>query len=169
MQEDWLDAENQEEVDEFEEAVVERYLTFKIADDSFAVSILGVQEIIGMEKISKVPNMPDFVLGVINLRGQIVPVISLRRRFRIEDADENQRSCTLIVKQNEMALGLIVDEVNDVIQIPADTILEPKGSKVDNERKFILGFARVSGDLKIILDLDKLLRQNEWQLLREAG
>ena len=112
---DWLDDENGDE--EFEETVEEKYLSFKVGSDCFVIAILGVQEIIGVLKMTLVPDLPEYVLGVINLRGQIVPIISMRKRFHLQDRAFTERTCTVVVKRDDLVLGLIVDEVSDVVQI----------------------------------------------------
>ncbi len=167
MREDWLDDDGGDE--EFEEAIEEKYLSFRIGSDQFVVSILGVQEIIGVLKMTFVPDLPSFVLGVVNLRGQVVPVISMRRRFELEDRAFDERTCLVVVRKDELVLGLIVDEVSDVVQIKAEEIQTPHGLKSDSERRFIVGFAKTADSIKVVLDLDKMLKENEWQRLQAVS
>ncbi len=133
---------------------------FKIGEEEFAVDILRVQEIIKMIMMTKVPNTPDYVKGVINLRGRIIPVIDLRRRLGLKEKEPDQDSRIIVVEISENTIGFIVDEVSEVLRIP-QSIIEPPPSMVgDVNANFITAVAKLENRLLILLDLEKIL-ENE--------
>ncbi len=130
---------------------------FKIGEEEFAVDILKVQEIIKMIMMTKVPNTPEFVKGVINLRGRIIPVIDLRRRLGLKEKETDQDSRIIVVEIEENTIGFIVDEVSEVLRIP-QSIIEPPPSMVgDVNANFITAVAKLENRLLILLDLEKIL------------
>lgn len=145
-----------------------KYLTFSLGQESYGIEILKVREIIRLPDITPVPQMPDFVKGVINLRGKVIPVLDLRIKFRFATADFNERTCLIVVAvklpSNENALvGLIVDVVEEVINIHAQDIeAAPNfGAKLDTD--YILGMAKVKGAVKTILDIDGVITADTLQ------
>jgi purine-binding chemotaxis protein CheW len=142
------------------QAVGGKYLTFLLDREDYGVAILKVREIIGLMDITKVPQTPDFVEGVINLRGKVIPVIDLRTKFGLARTEYNDQTCIIVVDVGAM-MGIIVDTVNEVHDIPAANI-EPAprfGSAVDTS--FILGMGKVKDDVKILLDIDRVLTSEE--------
>jgi purine-binding chemotaxis protein CheW len=142
-------------------AVGGKYLTFLLDREDYGVEILKVREIIGLMDITKVPQTPGFVEGVINLRGKVIPVIDLRTKFGLARAEYNDQTCIIVVDVGTM-MGIIVDTVNEVHDIPAASI-EPAprfGSAVDTS--FILGMGKVKDDVKILLDIDRVLTSEEF-------
>jgi purine-binding chemotaxis protein CheW len=142
------------------QAVGGKYLTFLLDREDYGVAILKVREIIGLMDITKVPQTPDFVEGVINLRGKVIPVIDLRTKFGLARTEYNDQTCIIVVDVGAM-MGIIVDTVNEVHDIPAVNI-EPAprfGSAVDTS--FILGMGKVKDDVKILLDIDRVLTSEE--------
>ena len=141
-------------------AVGGKYLTFLLDREDYGVEILKVREIIGLMDITKVPQTPDFVEGVINLRGKVIPVIDLRTKFGLARAEYNDQTCIIVVDVGTM-MGIIVDTVNEVHDIPTASI-EPAprfGSAVDTS--YILGKGKVKDDVKILLDIDRVLTNEE--------
>ena len=137
-----------------------KYLTFLLDREDYGVEILKVREIIGLMDITKVPQTPAFVEGVINLRGKVIPVIDLRTKFGLSRAEYNDQTCIIVVDVGTM-VGIIVDTVNEVHDIPAASI-EPApafGHAVDTS--FILGMGKVKDDVKILLDIDRVLSSTE--------
>jgi purine-binding chemotaxis protein CheW len=167
MQEQTPPASREREGDE-----QDQYLTFRLRDETFAMAILGVKEIIEFGTLTPVPMMPECVRGVINLRGRVVPVIDLAVRFGREQTVPNRRTCVVIVEvgtHERQDLGVIVDAVNQVIEIPANDI-EPApgfGSKVRAE--FIAGMGKLNGDFVIILDMAKVLSPEDLAGLMPAS
>ncbi|MBI4658180.1 MAG: purine-binding chemotaxis protein CheW [Verrucomicrobia bacterium] len=139
-----------------------KYLTFSIGQESYGIEILKVREIIRLPEITLVPQMPDYVKGVINLRGKVIPVIDLRVKFQFPKAEFNERTCLIVVSVKLAAIenalvGLIVDVVEEVININAQDI-EPApdfGTKLDTE--YILGMAMIKGAVKTILDIGQVV------------
>jgi len=140
-----------------ENTLEDRYLTFKTGDEQYAFGIEYVTEIIGIQNITPVPNIKPFIKGIINLRGIIYPVICVRKRFNIPEIPYNDRTCIIIVNVNNNGIGLIVDEVAEVIKILPEQISPPPQTNKGSHSKFIKGIGRVGENLKIILDIKKLL------------
>ncbi len=137
-----------------------KYLTFLLDDEEYGLEILKVREIIGIMDITKVPRTPAFVEGVINLRGKVIPVIDLRSKFGLKRAEYNDQTCIIVVDVG-LLMGIIVDTVNEVHDIPSASI-EPAprfGAAVDTS--FILGMGKIKDDVKILLDIDRVLTSDE--------
>lgn len=143
----------------------DKYLTFILADEEYGLEILKVREIIGILKITSVPKIPDYVKGVINLRGVIIPVIDLRLKFGIAEAEYTQETCIIVVnveiKKKEVLMGIIVDTVNEVLDISADNVEEAPSFGGSVETEYILGMGKVKNSVKILLDIDKVLSSKE--------
>jgi len=145
-----------------------KYLTFRLDNEEYGVEILKVREIIGLMDITKVPQTPDFVEGVINLRGKVIPVIDLRSKFGLDRTEYNEQTCIIVVDVGLM-MGIIVDTVSEVNDIPSASI-EPApqlGSMVDTS--FILGMGKVKDEVKILLDIDKVLTTEELVNIQEMA
>jgi len=134
---------------------------FKIADEEYAVDILMVQEIIRMMQVTKVPNAPDFVDGVINLRGRIIPVIDLRSKLGLPRKEVDKDKRIIVVEVSGKTVGFIVDAVTEVLRIPA-SITEPPPDLVTNvNSEFIKAVGKLEDRLLILIDLEKILSSNE--------
>lgn len=144
-------------------------VSFKVGTEEFGVDILKVQEINRMLKITKVPNAPDFVEGVVNLRGRIIPVIDLRKRLAIENKEHDNKTRIIVVDIQGNIVGFIVDEVNEVLRISKDIIESPPElvSQVDSD--FITSVAKLEDRIIILLDLDNLLKKDEQKILEEIS
>lgn len=137
-----------------------KYLTFKLADEEYGVEILKVREINGIMKITSVPQMPPYMKGVINLRGKVIPVVDLRLKFGIEEIEHTEETCIIVVDVGR-EIGIIVDTVSEVLDISQDDV-EPApsmGGSVDTS--FILGMGKVGDEVKILLDINKVLSAKE--------
>ena len=138
-----------------------KYLTFALAHEEYGLEILKVREIIGYMDITAVPQTPSYVKGVINLRGQVIPVIDLRAKFGMETAEKTEETCIIVVeiKQDghDFSTGIVVDHVQEVLDIEGENIEESPqfGSNVNTD--FILGMGKVGESVKILLDIDKVL------------
>jgi len=147
-----------------------KYLTFVLATEEYAVDILRVQEIKGWSKVTPIPNTPDYIRGVINLRGTIVPIIDLRLRFSLERLDYGQMTVVVVVKvvsgSRERIMG-VVDAVSDVYDVAENEIKPPPdfGSVISME--FIRGLATVNEKMVIILDIDRLLNSGELAIVEQ--
>ena len=150
-----------------------KYLTFALANEEYGIGILKIKEIIGMMPITAVPQTPDFVKGVINLRGKVIPVTNLRRRFGMEEIEYNDRTCIIVVeiegRDGDIEVGIVVDSVSEVLNIKAEEIEDTPafGTKLDTE--YILGMAKTEGSLKILLDIDKIMSSKEMTLLENVA
>lgn len=116
-----------------------------------------VTEIIGVQKITKVPDMPHFIKGVINLRGRVIPVVDVRTRFGLSEREYDERTCIVVIHVNDQATGMIVDRVNEVLNIPQDQIEFSHSGDVNKERSFILGIGKTEDSVKILLDVEKFM------------
>ncbi|WP_350344973.1 chemotaxis protein CheW [Proteinivorax tanatarense] len=145
----------------------QKFVIFKLGEESYGIDILRVQGIERMLEITNVPKTADFVEGVCNLRGSIVPVIDLRRRFSLEQKDYSDDTRIIVVSIDEVKVGLIVDSANDVISINEEEI-EPAPSVIDSiDNRFIKGVGKVDERLIILLDLQEILKKEEIVKLQE--
>lgn len=149
-----------------------KYLLFELGGEEYGIEILRVREIIGLMDITPVPQSPPFIRGVINLRGKIIPVLDMRRRFGMEEGEYTERSCIIVTElkngKDQLMLGMLVDGVREVANIPADQI-DPApqfGASVDT--RYIMGMAKMKERVAILLDVEKLLKDGEVALLEEV-
>jgi purine-binding chemotaxis protein CheW len=152
------------EGDDEEDTQVNKYLSFKLDNKIYGIEIKNVNEIIEMQEITEVPDMPKFIKGVINLRGKIIPVMDMRVRFRMPIRDYDDRTCIIIINIDNLTVGLIVDTVTEVLRIPAENISEPPRFK-GSENRFVSGIGRVGDEVKIILDTEKILYEEEMEAI----
>jgi purine-binding chemotaxis protein CheW len=150
-----------------------KYLTFTLAAEDYGLEILKVREIIGMMDITAVPQTPDYVKGVINLRGRVIPVIDLRLKFGLEAAEYGERTCIIVVEVQGAAgavqMGVVVDSVSEVLNISGDDIEPPPSFGSRLRTQYILGIAKAKGTIKILLDIDKVLTGEEMAGLESLG
>jgi len=150
-----------------------KYLTFTLGEEAYGIGILKIKEIIGMMPITTVPRTPEFVKGVINLRGKVIPVIDLRMRFALEEIGYTERTCIIVVEigghTGTVQIGIVVDAVSEVLNIKADEIEDTPtfGSKLDTD--YILGMAKIEGGVKILLDIDTVLNEQDVTLLQKVA
>jgi len=142
-----------------------KYLTFTLADEEYGIGILKVKEIIGMLPVTAVPKTPEFVKGVINLRGKVIPVIDLRLRFAIEGRRYTDRTCIIVVEvegqSGQVLIGIVVDAVSEVLNIASGEIELPPAFGTRLNTDYILGMAKLDGRVKILLDIDRVLSTGE--------
>jgi purine-binding chemotaxis protein CheW len=150
-----------------------KYLTFTLDEEEYGIGILKIKEIIGMMVITSVPQTPEFVEGVINLRGKVIPVTDLRRKFGIEEIDYTERTCIVVVEVQSQAgtvqIGIVVDAVSEVLNIKGDEIEDTPtfGTKLSTD--YILGMAKMEGGVKILLDIDRVLSTEDVAVLEKAA
>lgn len=150
---------------EFEEDTQkDKYLTFRIENEFYGIDIKYVIEIIGIQPISEIPQLPEYIKGIINLRGKIIPVMDVRLRFEKEPREYNDRTCVVVAEIKDISVGLIVDGVSEVISIPESDIVDPPEMSRDKNR-FIRGIGKAQSGVKLILDCDKLLNDRETESL----
>jgi len=169
-------AELAETMDQAVKVMAERegkYLTFSLAEEEYGIGILKIKEIIGMMPITSVPQTPEFVKGVINLRGKVIPVIDLRLRFGMGEIDYTERTCIIVVEiegeSGTVMIGIVVDAVSEVLNIKGEDIAETPtfGTKLNTD--YILGMAKMEGGVKILLDIDRVLSTEEVAVLEKAA
>jgi purine-binding chemotaxis protein CheW len=146
----------------------DRYLTFSIGKEDYGIEIKYVTEIIGIQEITEVPELPDYVRGIINLRGKIIPVMDVRLRFRKNFQEYNDRTCIIVIDIREISIGLIVDKVCEVLTIEEDNTVPPPDVKTGFQNRYVKGIGKVGNEVKLLLDCDKLLSDNEIADLSEA-
>ena len=150
-----------------------KYLTFTLAEEEYGIGILKIKEIIGMMRITTVPQTPEFVKGVINLRGKVIPVIDLRLRFGMKEMGYTDRTCIVVVEiegtSDTVMIGVVVDSVSEVLNLKGEEIEEAPtfGTKLNID--YILGMAKMEGGVKVLLDIDRVLKQDEVALLENAA
>lgn len=138
-----------------------QYLTFIIENEYFGIDISTVIEIIGMQKITQMPQQPDYVNGVINLRGKIIPTIDVRTRFGKPKAEYDERTCIIVVDVKDIMVGFIVDRVDEVIAIPDDKISQPPIFNSDFKGKYVKGIAKIEENIIMLLESALLLSEEE--------
>ncbi|MCH7870687.1 MAG: purine-binding chemotaxis protein CheW [Planctomycetes bacterium] len=137
-----------------------KYLTFKLSDEEYGVEILKVREINGIMKITAVPRVPEFVKGVINLRGNVIPVIDLRLKFGLEEIEHTEQTCIIVVNIGR-EIGIIVDTVSEVLDIASEDIDPPPQMGGMTDTSFILGMGKVADAVKILLNIERVLDASE--------
>lgn len=151
-----------------EDTQKDRYLTFVLGNECYGIEILYVTEIIGIQAITEIPELPDYVKGIINLRGKIIPVIDVRIRFRKEPKAYNDRTCVIVVDIKELSIGLIVDSVAEVLTIPEQDIVDPPQMNREAGSRYIRKIGKVGNEVKLLLDCEKLLTENELEDISDA-
>ncbi len=145
-----------------------KYLTFSLASEEYGLEILKVREIIGIMDITSMPQMPMYVKGVINLRGKVIPVIDLRLKFGLEPAEYTEQTCIVVVDVGSL-VGVIVDTVQEVLDIDENQIDPPPPLGASVDTSFVLGMGKVKDDVKILLDIDKVLGSEEMAAVLEEA
>jgi purine-binding chemotaxis protein CheW len=142
---------------------------FRIGNETYGVRIASVREIVRVPEITSVPNAPEAIEGVINLRGKIIPVMDLRKRFGDKDVKSDKRNRILVVELENKLLGLIVSSASEVLKIPPSEIESPGTVFAEGESSYVIGVGKLKGRLVILLDIARLLRQPEFKKLEEAA
>ncbi len=148
--------------------IIFQVVGFKLGEEEFVLDILKVQEIIKLVDITPVPNSPDFVEGVINLRGKVIPIVSLRKRFGFQDKEKDSQTRIIVVEIEKKLVGFIVDYVTEVLRIPSSTIEPPPPlvSKIGSE--YLKGVGKLDERLLIVLDVDKILSTEEKNAIQKS-
>lgn len=151
----------------------QKLLTFSLGSEGYGISILKVKEIIGMMDITPVPKTPEFIKGVINLRGKIIPVMDLRLKFSMDEKEYNERTCIIVaevlIKGSQKLLGVVVDMVSEVVTISNDQIEPPPEYGTTAEHNSILGIGKIKERVVIILDIDEVFQCEDVIKLLESA
>lgn len=148
-------------IDELEEDTQKgKFLTFTLGEEYYGIDIMYVTEIVGIQPITVVPELPEFIKGIINLRGKIIPVMDARIKFKKEAKDYNDRTCIIVIDVTDLSIGVIVDAVSEVLNISEDNIVPPPNLNTGG-RKYIKSVGKSEEHVTLILDCEKLLDENE--------
>ena len=139
----------------------DKFLTFHLGEEDYGIEICHVTEIIGIQKITSVPDMPESIRGVINLRGKVIPVMDVRSRFKLESREYDDRTCIVVVAIDETLVGLVVDQVKEVVEIAESQIEPPPCSNPTSSGSYIHGMGKIEGEVKILLNVQSLLIDEE--------
>jgi purine-binding chemotaxis protein CheW len=140
---------------------------FRIGDETFGVRISTVREIVRVPEITVVPNAPDYIEGVINLRGRIIPVMDLRKRFGAKDLEPNKKNRILVVEIENKVVGLIVNSASEVLKIPPSEVVAPSSMFQEGEMSYVTGVGKLNGRLVILLDTAKIMQGGELRRLEQ--
>lgn len=149
---------------EEEDEQKDKYLTFTLGNESYGIEIRYVTEIIGIQPITDVPELPEYIRGIINLRGKIIPVMDVRLRFKKPFREYNDRTCIIVIAVEDTAIGLIIDSVSEVLSIPDTEIVQPpEYTKMTN--RYIQGIGKSGEEVKLLLNCRKLINEDETEKL----
>lgn len=157
-------------VEEEENENESKYLLCKLGDEEYGINITCVQGIEELQKIVHVPDLPEYVKGVINMRGKIIPVIDLRLKFNMAEREYDDRTCIILTRIKNSEMGLIVDTVSEVLDIPEKDINPPPSFRSSSEQdRYISGLGKIEEEVKILLDVEKLLHEHEVEHIQESA
>jgi purine-binding chemotaxis protein CheW len=141
-----------------------KFLTFPLGKETYGIEIRYITEIIGIQPITEIPELPVYIRGLINLRGKIIPVMDARLRFKKPLLEYNDRTCVIVIEMKDISIGLIVDSVSEVMTIDDQNIIPPPNIQKINNR-YINGIGKTGKSIKLLLDCDKLLNEEEMEKL----
>lgn len=148
-----------------------KYVTFKSGNEYFGLKIEYVSEIIGFQEITEIPESEDYIKGLINLRGKIIPVIDVRIRFKQDPFEYTDRTCIIVINYNSLVVGLIVEKIAEVVEIPEENILPaPTIGKADrSQNKYVYAIGKVGEEVKLLLDPDRLLNDADKSVIEQVN
>lgn len=148
-----------------------KYVTFKSGNEYFGLKIQYVNEIIVFQEITEIPESEDYIKGLINLRGKIIPVIDVRLRFKQEPFEYNDRTCIIVINVKSTVVGLIVEKIAEVVEIPEENILpSPSIGHADkSQNKYVYAIGKVGDAVKLLLDPDRLLNDEDLSMMEQAS
>lgn len=149
----------------------DKYVTFKSGQEYYGLKIQYVNEIIVFQEITEIPESEDYIKGLINLRGKIIPVIDVRIRFKKEPIEYNDRTCIVVINVKDTVVGLIVEKIAEVVEIKEENILPSPslGNEEKSQNKYVYGIGKVGDSVKLLLDPEKLLKDEDLSLAEQAG
>lgn len=146
-----------------------KYLTFSVDKEVFGLDIQHVDDIIGIQDITLVPEQPEYIKGVINLRGKIIPTMDVRARFKKEERAYDDRTCIVVLNMHNTSVGVIVDRVVEVLDINEDQIAEPPRFSDEYQSYYISGIGKINDDIAMLLDCNKLLNYEQIEALNHMN
>ena len=145
-----------------------RYITFALGEEEYGIEIRYVTEIIGMQPITPLPETPEHVRGIVNLRGKVIPVIDMRQKFKMDAIDYTDRTCILVIDTSELSAGLIADSVSEVMSISDEQVSLPPSGRMGIQNKCLKGIGIVNGATKLLLDCDALFIEDEIEQINKT-
>lgn len=158
-----------DDLDLVEDTQKGKYLTFNLGQESFGIEIKYVTEIVGLQPITVIPEVAEYVKGIINLRGKIIPVIDIRLKFKKVPVAYDDRTCIIVIEISGISVGLIVDQVAEVMDISDEHIVPPPDAKTGFSNRYIKGIGNIGSEVKLLLDGEKLLTADEAESLAAAS
>jgi purine-binding chemotaxis protein CheW len=146
-----------------------KFLTFALGEEVFGIEIQFVTEIVGMQKIRDIPESPNYVKGIINLRGKIIPVIDMRLKFKKDPTQYTDRTCIVVIDIQGLTVGLIVDNVDEVIKIPDTSIVPPPSYRTGFQNCYIKGIGKVNEEIRLLLDCERFFKDEELQTISQTS
>lgn len=165
MSDNFLDQE-----DEIDDGVTgtNKYLLFHLGNEVYGIGITHVLEVVEMQKITEVPDMPSYYKGVFNLRGKVIPAMDLRIRFRMAEREYDDRTCIIVVRIGDSTIGFIVDTISEVHDIRKDDIQPPPGFKSEDKKgKYISGLGKIGNDVRILIDAERIVTDDDLESISE--
>lgn len=150
------------------EDVGNEYLVFRLGNEEYGIEILKVQEIRGYERVTRIANSPEFIAGVTNLRGVIVPIVDLRVKFQMSIADFNEKTVVIVLNLGDRVVGIVVDGVSDVLSLDASQIKPAPDFSVTLSTEYLLGLGTLEERMLILVDIEKLLNSEEMELVEKV-
>jgi len=163
---DFIDDEDDDEEEDTQKG---KFLTFILGNEAYGIGIEFVTEIIGILPIAEIPELPDYIRGIINLRGKIIPVMDVRLRFKKPLIEYTGRTCIIVIDILDNSVGLIVDSVAEVINISDENIVPPPAASTGFSNKYINGIGKVGTEIKLLLDCDKLLAKDDLNFIENLS
>lgn len=161
MAKDRIDDDMMDDDDENEDTQEGKYLTFQLNEEEYGIQIGFVTEIIGIQNINAVPDMPPYIKGVINLRGKVIPVMDVRLRFGAPARAYDERTCIIVINVKDQAMGLVVDRVSEVLDIPDSDIEATPELRRGRSNRFVKGLGKVGEQVKLLLEAENMLFEDE--------
>lgn len=148
-----------------------KYVTFKSGNEYFGLRIQCVNEIIVYQEITQVPESEDYIKGLINLRGKIIPVIDVRVRFKQEPMPYTDRTCIIVISVKDIVVGLIVEKIAEVVEITEENIIDSPtlGNEDKSQNRYVYGIGKVGDSVKLLLDPEKLIKDDDWSVLEQIA
>ena len=146
-----------------------KFLTFFIGDEEYGLEILSVHEIIGIMDVTAVPRTPRHILGVINLRGKIIPILELRLKFGLPSIESTEETCIIVVQCGAVQMGIVVDKVSEVLDIPSEDIEDAPSFGESVNTDYILGIGKSDDNVKLLLDIDKIISSKDMDLIEDIA
>ncbi len=150
-----------------------KYLTFKLFGETYGLDILKVQEIIGIMEITRLPRTPEYLRGIINLRGRVIPVLELRAKFELESVEDTKRTCIIVMRiqtrDKDLIMGILVDEVSEVLDIAHEDISETPEMGEGIRTEYLSGIGKVNKSVIMLLNIERVLTNQEYSEIANIG